>query len=95
MTLPEIATRDEWVAARKALLAKEKELTHARDALNTERRQLPMVEVENDYVFQGRRVVLLPGPDRAGPAGGVGRAQGPQRRRAVRQAGLRVVRTRP
>jgi predicted dithiol-disulfide oxidoreductase (DUF899 family) len=32
MNLPEIATRDEWLAARKALLAKEKELTRARDA---------------------------------------------------------------
>jgi predicted dithiol-disulfide oxidoreductase (DUF899 family) len=53
MTLPRIATRDEWLAARKALLAKEKELTRQRDALNTERRQLPMVEVTKDYVFDG------------------------------------------
>jgi predicted dithiol-disulfide oxidoreductase (DUF899 family) len=53
MTLPEIATRDEWLAARKELLAKEKELTRQRDALNTERRNLPMVEVTKDYVFEG------------------------------------------
>ena len=53
MTLPKIATRDEWVAAREALLAKEKELTRARDALNTERRNLPMVEIEKEYVFKG------------------------------------------
>lgn len=53
MTLPKIATREEWIAARKALLAKEKELTRQRDALNTERRNLPMVEVTKDYVFDG------------------------------------------
>ena len=34
-------------------MAKEKELTRLRDALNTERRQLPMVEIEKDYVFEG------------------------------------------
>ena len=53
MTLPEIATRDEWLAARTALLAKEKDMTKQRDALNTERRNLPMVEIEKDYVFDG------------------------------------------
>ncbi len=53
MTLPEIATRDEWLAARTELLAKEKDLTKQRDALNTERRNLPMVEIEKDYVFDG------------------------------------------
>jgi predicted dithiol-disulfide oxidoreductase (DUF899 family) len=41
------------VAARKALLAKEKALTKQRDALNAERRQLPMVEITKDYVFHG------------------------------------------
>jgi len=53
MSLPRIVTQDEWVAARKELLAKEKELTRERDALNAERRQLPMVEVTKDYVFEG------------------------------------------
>ncbi len=53
MSLPKIATRDEWLAARKELLTKEKELTRQRDALNTERRTLPMVEVTKDYVFDG------------------------------------------
>ncbi len=53
MSLPRIATREEWLAARKELLAKEKELTRQRDALNTERRNLPMVEITKDYVFQG------------------------------------------
>ncbi len=53
MTLPRIATRDEWLAARTALLVEEKELTRRRDALNTKRRELPMVEITEDYVFQG------------------------------------------
>ena len=53
LELPEVATRAEWLAARLKLLAKEKELTHARDALNAERRRLPMVKMEKDYVFEG------------------------------------------
>jgi predicted dithiol-disulfide oxidoreductase (DUF899 family) len=53
MSLPKIASRDEWLAARLELLAKEKDLTRRRDALNVERRNLPMVEVEKDYVFEG------------------------------------------
>jgi predicted dithiol-disulfide oxidoreductase (DUF899 family) len=53
MSLPKIASREEWLAARKELLAKEKELTRRRDALNTDRRNLPMVEVEKDYEFEG------------------------------------------
>jgi predicted dithiol-disulfide oxidoreductase (DUF899 family) len=61
MSLPEIATRDEWLAARTALLAREKEMTRARDALNAERRRLPMVEVDKAYEFEGPsgRVGLL------------------------------------
>ena len=53
MTLPKIASQDEWLAARKQLLDKEKEATRVRDALSGERRELPMVEVEKDYVFDG------------------------------------------
>src|SRR5947209_9769851 len=53
MSLPRIATRDEWRAARMELLKREKELTQARDALNTERRNLPMVEIDKDYTFDG------------------------------------------
>jgi predicted dithiol-disulfide oxidoreductase (DUF899 family) len=53
MSLPKVATRDEWLAARTELLAKEKDLTRRRDALNAERRNLPMVEIEKDYVFEG------------------------------------------
>jgi predicted dithiol-disulfide oxidoreductase (DUF899 family) len=53
VSLPKIATREEWLAARKDLLAKEKQMTRDRDALNTERRNLPMVEVTKDYAFDG------------------------------------------
>jgi len=45
MNQPKIVSRDEWRAAREELLVKEKELTHAHDALNAERRRLPMVRV--------------------------------------------------
>src|SRR6185295_10382069 len=50
---PDVATREEWLAARKKLLAREREVTHLRDAVNAERRRLPMVKVEKDYVFEG------------------------------------------
>ena len=53
MSLPRIATREAWLAARKELLAKEKDLTRLRDELNAERRDLPMVEIEKDYIFDG------------------------------------------
>jgi predicted dithiol-disulfide oxidoreductase (DUF899 family) len=53
MALPRIASRDEWLAARIDLLAEEKALTRARDALNTKRRELPMVEIDKDYRFTG------------------------------------------
>ena len=46
MSLPDVVSRDEWLAARKDLLAKEKDLTRRRDALNAERRRLPMVRIE-------------------------------------------------
>ena len=48
-----IVSREEWLAARKTLLAKELEMTHALDALRAERRQLPWVNVEKGYVFEG------------------------------------------
>lgn len=53
MNLPEVVTQEEWLAARKELLAKEKALTKARDALNAERRRLPMVRVDKPYRFEG------------------------------------------
>jgi predicted dithiol-disulfide oxidoreductase (DUF899 family) len=53
MSLPEVVTREEWLAARKKILDAEKEATRARDALNAERRRLPMVLVEKEYQFDG------------------------------------------
>ncbi|HEY3190285.1 MAG TPA: DUF899 family protein, partial [Solirubrobacteraceae bacterium] len=53
MSLPEIVSRDEWLAARRELLAAEKRLTRQRDALSADRRRLPMVEIDKDYVFEG------------------------------------------
>ena len=50
---PKIVSRDEWLAARKELLAKEKQLTHQRDAVSAERRALPWVNVDKQYVFDG------------------------------------------
>ena len=49
--MPNIATREEWLLARKALLAREKELTKQGDRVSAERRRLPMVELEKDYLF--------------------------------------------
>jgi len=57
---PKIASRAEWLAARKKLLAKEKEYTHMRDALAAERRALPWVRVDQNYVFdtpQGKKTL--------------------------------------
>lgn len=48
-----VVSHDEWVAARKALLEKEKELTRVRDELNRESRELPWERVEKEYVFEG------------------------------------------
>ncbi|MEX2539893.1 MAG: DUF899 domain-containing protein [Actinomycetota bacterium] len=53
MSLPEIVSHDEWEEVRKKLLVKEKQLTRRRDTLNAERRRLPMVKIEKDYVFEG------------------------------------------
>jgi predicted dithiol-disulfide oxidoreductase (DUF899 family) len=51
--LPKIVSPAEWQAERDRLLAKEKEATRALDALAAERRRLPMVRIEKDYVFDG------------------------------------------
>src|SRR3954463_13802178 len=61
MTLPEIVSREEWVEARVALLAEEKALMKRRDALNADRRRLPMVEVTKTYEFDAPegKVTLL------------------------------------
>jgi len=48
-----IVSREKWLDARKALLAKERAMTHELDALRAERRQLPWVRIEKAYVFEG------------------------------------------
>ena len=53
MKPPRIVSPKEWEAARQQLLAKEKELTHARDTLAAERRRMPWVAVEKKYEFEG------------------------------------------
>lgn len=50
---PKIATRDEWLVARKELLAREKQLTRMRDDLTAARSALPWVKVEKPYTFEG------------------------------------------
>jgi predicted dithiol-disulfide oxidoreductase (DUF899 family) len=53
MNRPRIVNREEWLAARRELLVKEKEASHHRDALSADRRALPMVRLEKEYVFDG------------------------------------------
>jgi predicted dithiol-disulfide oxidoreductase (DUF899 family) len=53
MRLPPVVSPAEWHVAREEVLAKEKEATRAGDALAAERRRLPMVRIEKDYVFDG------------------------------------------
>lgn len=51
MTDRNIVSREQWLAARKELLAKEKTFTRQRDALSAERRALPWVKLDKDYSF--------------------------------------------
>ena len=53
MALPEVVTREQWLEARKWLLAAEKQDTRRRDALNADRRRLPMVRIEKEYLLDG------------------------------------------
>jgi predicted dithiol-disulfide oxidoreductase (DUF899 family) len=53
MNHPQIVSRDEWLVAREELLTREKEATRARDRLNAERRRLPMVKIDKEYLFEG------------------------------------------
>ena len=54
MSLPDVVSREQWLEARRQLLAREKEDTRARDALNADRRRLPMVAIDQEYVFEGQ-----------------------------------------
>jgi predicted dithiol-disulfide oxidoreductase (DUF899 family) len=53
MKNPPIVSPAEWNEARERLLAKEKELTRARDAMAAQRRRMPWLAVEKDYRFEG------------------------------------------
>ncbi len=53
--LPQVVSPEKWLQAREELLAKEKDLTRALDALAAQRRRLPMVRIEKKYVFDGPR----------------------------------------
>src|SRR6185369_17383628 len=48
-----VVSSEEWLKARRELLAREKEFTRLRDELSAERRELPLEKVEKDYVFEG------------------------------------------
>ena len=53
MTTHEVVSKNEWVEARKRLLAKEKEFTRLRDDLSAERRALPWMRIDKNYTFDG------------------------------------------
>jgi predicted dithiol-disulfide oxidoreductase (DUF899 family) len=55
MSLPKVVSREKWLVARKQLLAEEKAMTRAGDALNSKRRLLPMVKVDKVYTFDSPR----------------------------------------
>jgi predicted dithiol-disulfide oxidoreductase (DUF899 family) len=55
-----VVSREEWLVARKTILAREKEFTRLRDRLSAERRALPWVRIDKPYVFdapQGKRTL--------------------------------------
>jgi predicted dithiol-disulfide oxidoreductase (DUF899 family) len=54
MKLPDVVTAEQWQKARDELLVKEKELTHALDALAAQRRRMPMVHFDAEYEFTGQ-----------------------------------------
>src|SRR3954468_9822908 len=53
MALPEVVSRDVWLAARRSLLEREKESRRLQDRINAERRRLPMVRIDKAYRFRG------------------------------------------
>jgi predicted dithiol-disulfide oxidoreductase (DUF899 family) len=61
LALPRIVSAQQWEQEHRKFLAREKEFTHARDALAADRRRLPMVRIEKDYEFDGPagKVTLL------------------------------------
>jgi predicted dithiol-disulfide oxidoreductase (DUF899 family) len=63
MTNHSVATYDEWLAARRALLAEEKDFTRLRDQLSAKRRALPWLKIGKDYRFDGPEGANLPFAD--------------------------------
>jgi predicted dithiol-disulfide oxidoreductase (DUF899 family) len=53
MDIPRVVSPEEWLAARKSLLAREKEVTRAKDVVDAARRELPMTEITENYTFTG------------------------------------------
>src|SRR5277367_6495416 len=53
MDQPKIVSREDWLVARQAHLAREKEFTRLRDQLSRERRTLPWVKIDKPYRFEG------------------------------------------
>ncbi len=53
ITIHPVVSHEEWIAARTAFLAKEKEFTRLRDELGRQRRELPWEKVDKPYVFEG------------------------------------------
>src|SRR5262245_41716153 len=53
MRLPHVVSREEWLSARRRLLAREEEFARSRDALASAHRRLPMVRVEKQYGLEG------------------------------------------
>jgi predicted dithiol-disulfide oxidoreductase (DUF899 family) len=49
----QVVSRQQWIEARKAFMAREKELTRAREAVSEQRRNLPWVKIDKNYVFDG------------------------------------------
>jgi predicted dithiol-disulfide oxidoreductase (DUF899 family) len=54
-----VVSQKEWLTARKKLLVKEKKFSKLRDELNLQRRKLPWVKIEKEYVFDGPGKVTL------------------------------------
>ena len=54
-----IVSREEWLHSRQEHLAKEKEFTRLRDELSQNRRELPWVKVEQDYIFDYNSITPL------------------------------------
>ena len=89
-----VVSKEEWIAARKSHLAKEKEFTQLRDQLSEDRRNLPWVKVNKDYVFNGEKKGAYLENDPSDPKGayGISKLEG---EKAIQDSGCKhyIVRT--